>query len=59
MNIEEVIEQLENLQMHCKDFVDKEDDCIWERDVQALGKAIELLEKEIPIEKEPTSQPAK
>lgn len=34
--------------MHCQDFVDKEDDCIWERDVQALDVAIEAARKEIP-----------
>lgn len=48
MNLKEVISQLEDLQGHCQEWWDKDDeDSIWERDVQALDVAMEVLEKEI------------
>ena len=49
MDLKQVISQLEDLQGHCQEWWDKDDeDSIWERDVQALGRAIKMVEKEIP-----------
>lgn len=47
MKLKEAISQLESLQGHCKDFLDKEDEsCVWKRDIEALEMAIEILERE-------------
>ena len=49
MDISQVISQLERLKGYCKEFADTHDEPnIWEDDVQALDKAIEVLRKEIP-----------
>lgn len=47
MTMKEVIEQLENLAIHCDSMVDKEDpECIWKSDVEALNEAVEKLKSE-------------
>ena len=51
MTNQEIIEQLKSLKSHCEDFRDDED-CVWSKDVEALEKAIEALEKQ--ISKKPT-----
>lgn len=43
MTKQEVIEQLESLKRHCESF-DAVDDDIWHSDVEALEKAINILE---------------
>ena len=49
MTMQEAIKQLEDLKSHCHEWRDKdEEDSTWEKDVQALGIAIEALKKEIP-----------
>ena len=49
MNTKQAISQLENLQCHCQEYIDKDDeDSIWRKDVQALDIAIKAVEKEIP-----------
>lgn len=45
MTNQEIIEQLESLKSHCEDFREDEE-CIWAKDVKALDKAIEVLEKQ-------------
>lgn len=47
MKPEEVISQLDNLKRYCQYEIGKGDE-ITRKDVQALDKAIEALEKEIP-----------
>lgn len=46
MTNKEIIEQLESLKCHCKDFM--EEDSVWSKDVEALEAAIEVVEKQIP-----------
>lgn len=46
MTNKEIIEQLESLKCHCKDFM--EEDSVWSKDVEALEAAIEAVEKQIP-----------
>lgn len=45
MTNQEIIEQLKSLKSHCEDFRDG-DDSVWAKDVEALGSAIEALEKQ-------------
>ena len=46
MNREEIIEQLESLEDHCQSFAEKGDsDCIWNKDVEALKKAKDIIKK--------------
>lgn len=47
MTNQEIIEQLESLKSHCEDFKNEED-CVWSKDVEALDRAIEALEKQTP-----------
>ena len=48
MKIKDVIYQLESLKSHCQDWLDKDGEyCIWKDDVQALEKAIEIIERQI------------
>jgi len=57
MTLKEVIDQLKDLQMHCKEFADgDEEDSIWKDDVQALDIAIKSVEKH--TSKEPISEDA-
>lgn len=44
MTNQEIIEQLKSLKSHCEDFRNDEY-CVWSKDVEALEKAIEALEK--------------
>ncbi len=47
MAMNEVIEQLENLAVHCDSMIDKEDlECIWRSYVEILNKAVEKLNSE-------------
>jgi hypothetical protein len=44
MNREKVVKQLYNLLEHCEDYEDPEDaDNVWNDDVKALKKAIEII----------------
>ncbi len=43
MNKNEIIDQLENLRTHCKDFMGPDSDEIWQQDVEALDYAINLV----------------
>lgn len=45
MTNQEIIEQLKSLKSHCEDF--REDgECVWDKDVEALDRAIEALKKQ-------------
>lgn len=48
MNREEVLQQLKDLKEHCNQFVDEDD--IWQKDVEALEIAIEVLKREQGVE---------
>ncbi len=43
MNAEEVIEQLDNLKVHCKDMATISE--IWNKDVEALDFAIKFIKE--------------
>lgn len=44
-DIQEVIEQLQSLERHCREMIDSnEPDCIWKADCDALGVTIKILE---------------
>lgn len=45
MTNQEIIEQLKSLKSHCEAFKNEED-CVWSKDVEALDRAIEALEKQ-------------
>lgn len=46
MKLEEVINQLECLKIHCEDMKDDEDpEDVWHKDVAALKIAIKIIEK--------------
>ena len=48
MTKEEVIEQLESIKDHCKDFADiEEPDRIWHKDIAALTIAIKIIKKDL------------
>lgn len=47
MTMNEAIEQLENLAVHCSSMIDKEEpESIWQSDVEALTQVIEKLRNE-------------
>lgn len=46
MTTKEIIEQLKSLKNHCEDF--REEGSVWSKDVEALDRAIEAVEKQIP-----------
>lgn len=46
MKIKDVIKQLDYLRHHCQEFSDEEGD-IWNKDVKALEKAIEIIKRQI------------
>ena len=52
---QEIIEQLESLKSHCEDFREDEE-CVWAKDVEALDKAIEALEKQESNDWTPVSE---
>lgn len=44
MTREEAISQLQDLRSHCKDF--SEEDSVWQKDIEALEKAIKALQEQ-------------
>lgn len=48
MTIEEAKKQLEDLIKDRESFLDGQDDEIYQRDIEALGKAVDVIEKQIP-----------
>ena len=48
MKIEEAKDQLKDLIKDRESFLDGQDDEIYRRDIEALEKAVEVLEKQIP-----------
>lgn len=48
MTIEEAKEQLKDLIKDRESFLDGQDDEIYHRDIEVLGKAVKALEKQIP-----------
>lgn len=48
MDRKAIIKQLEGLQEHCEDMIDKDDpECIWRSDAEALAEAIKALSLDI------------
>ena len=45
MTDQEIVEQLKSLKSHCEDFRDDEG-CVWDKDVEALDRAIEAVGKQ-------------
>lgn len=49
METKKMLNQLNSLREHCKDFLDKdENNSVWAQDVKCLDLAIKVIEKQMP-----------